>query len=447
MNNCLLFDALSYGNISEQGIASVVERIQQVQREEIEKKHKYKISFNKKENHWYTRVDGKKVKRKCKDDLLDYLIGYYNKDLTLNGIFKEYLDNRKLRVSPRTWSKDINLYNKYLKGSKLANMPIKSIKLSDGYDFVEYCLTIKPDMKKKYWANLKGFLNAMIQYAIDMEYRTTNPFEHLKPFLDKFQRNSLIRDGDTVFTREETRKVIELAELDSKNTGTSEPLGIVILFNLALRCGELCALKWSDIEENNGNTYIHIQRELVANIDDNGKSNGFIFLDHTKTLAGDRRLILNSKAIYTFELIKELNKSNNLPVGLNDYIFLRIVKENITNCTPSSFDPRLRRYCKQADMSVIKSPHDIRRTAITNLYNANMPLNKIREYAGHSSIQQTMDYIRITDDDMDMIQFLETLDVGDEIPQKKDKSCQKKDKTFKIVRYNKTPETAYLSHS
>ena len=98
-------------------------------------------------------------------------------------------------------------------------------------------------------------------------------------------------------------------------------------------------------------------------------------------------------------------------------------------------------------MSVIKSPHDIRRTAITNLYNANMPLNKIREYAGHSSIQQTMDYIRITDDDMDMIPFLETLDVGDEIPQKKDKSCQKKDKTFKIVRYNKTPETAYLSHS
>lgn len=60
-------------------------------------------------------------------------------------------------------------------------------------------------------------------------------------------------------------------------------------------------------------------------------------------------------------------------------------------------------------MTVIKSPHDIRRTVLTNLYNVGMPLKKIQIFAGHSSLQQTMDYIRISEDDLDMLRYLNTL--------------------------------------
>ena len=65
-------------------------------------------------------------------------------------------------------------------------------------------------------------------------------------------------------------------------------------------------------------------------------------------------------------------------------------------------------------MEVIKSPHDIRRTVLTNLYSVGMPLKKIQEYAGHSSLKQTMDYIRVSDDDYDISQFLNTLSEGDD---------------------------------
>lgn len=60
---------------------------------------------------------------------------------------------------------------------------------------------------------------------------------------------------------------------------------------------------------------------------------------------------------------------------------------------------------------MIKSPHDIRRTTLTNLYNAGMPLKKVQEFAGHSSLKQTMDYIRITDDDIETMQYIETLSI------------------------------------
>lgn len=66
-------------------------------------------------------------------------------------------------------------------------------------------------------------------------------------------------------------------------------------------------------------------------------------------------------------------------------------------------------------MDVIKSPHDVRRTVLTNLYYAGMPLKKIQEYAGHSSLKQTMDYIRISDDDLDMSQYLNTLSASNNI--------------------------------
>lgn len=411
MDRKLLINNYICANLSSVDCKDIVERILQLKRKEILKQHKAKISYNEKEHHWYTRINGKKIKRKNLDDLEDVIIEHYilNQQHTLISIFPDFLERRKLEVSSRTWMKDIRYFEIYLKDSDLGNKVISELTLNDGYDFLKLCLKRKPDMTKKYWNNVNGFLNKMFQYSIDMDYRQNNPFKHLKPMKDLFRKTQKTRDGDTVFSRSEQVAIITSAEKDSAKTNKAEPLGIVLLFMLGLRDGELCAIKWSDIEETINGKYIHIQRELVANINNDGKAEGFTILEHCKTPAGDRRLLLNSKAIEILKRIKVINNSNNLPTSLNDFIFLRVYNKEITFCTPRSFDPRLRKYCKQANMDIIKSPHDIRRTVLTNLYMAHMPLKKIQEYAGHSSLKQTMDYIRITDDDMDMMQYLNTL--------------------------------------
>ena len=381
-------------------------------RNEILKQHKPAIK-QLPNGKWYTRIQGKKYERVKKHDLEDLIIEKYCQVniITLNSIFNSYLSFRTKVVSSRTWKKDIQYYKNLIQNSELAQKDLSLITLDDGYTFLDYCLKIKPDMKRKYWENVRGCLTQMFQFAIDRNYINRNPIENLKPQKDLFAAPTKVRDSDTVFNKVEQTKVVTLAENDAKTKGISEPLGIVILFNLGLRDGELCALKWSDIESNFRGQYIHIQREMVANICSDGKCNGFEILPHCKTAAGDRRLPLNQKARETFEWIKQLNDANEIPTSLDDYIFLRWDKNEIRNCTPRSFDPRLRRYCKKADMEIIKSPHDVRRTVLTNLFNANMPLKKIQEFAGHSSLKQTMDYIRISDDDLDMMQYLDTLSV------------------------------------
>lgn len=360
--------------------------------------------------YYYTRLGGRKIQRRHKKDIEAEIVKYYDSRYkTLKTIYPEYLDCRKIEVANTTWKKDVYNFNTYIENSKLGDTPLPNISLEDGYTFLNHCISLYPAMKSKYWHCIRGTLNSMFQYAIDRLYISNNPIHNLKPKKDFFAPATKTKDSDTVFSQSEMVAVTQLAEKDCESTGKAEPLGIIVLFNLGLRDGELCALKWRDIEFYRGKAYIHIQREMVAHIDDTGAAHGFEVLSHCKSEAGDRRIQLNDKAIDTFNRIKLINKANTLPTTDDDYIFLRYYKGEINFCTPRSFDPRLRKYCRQAGMTVIKSPHDIRRTVLTNLYNVGMPLKKIQIFAGHSSLQQTMDYIRISEDDLDMLRYLNTL--------------------------------------
>lgn len=410
LQNNILLKLINCDNVNTDDLKALVEGMEnEMNRKEILSKHSTPIN-QLPSGKWYTRINGRKIERKNKADLEDIIVKYYSqKERTLSSIFNEYLDRRKIDVADTTWQKDIRYYEYFIRDCAIANIPLERLTLNDGYSFLEHCLKVKPDMTRKYWVNVSSCVNQIFQYAINQGIIKRNPFEKMKPKKDLFAPPAQTRDGDTVFSRSEQSKVCELAEEDAQKTKTSIPLGIIILFNIGIRISELCALKWGDIEERCKMSRIHIQREMVANVNNNGMAHGFKVLPHCKTPAGDRRLQLNAKAIYTFNKIKEYNESNGIPTSANDYIFLRWDKNKLLNCTPRSFDSRLRKYCKQADMDVIKSPHDVRRTVLTNLYMAGMPLKEIQRYAGHSTLKQTLDYIRISDDDLNLLQFLNTL--------------------------------------
>ena len=58
-------------------------------------------------------------------------------------------------------------------------------------------------------------------------------------------------------------------------------------------------------------------------------------------------------------------------------------------------------------MSVVKSIHDIRRTVITRMYHMIMKngsgdanLKGLQQFAGHSTLQQTLDYVKADSSDL-----------------------------------------------
>ena len=410
MNETLNSD-FNYANLNEENSALVEGMIQKLKRKEILDNHKPPIR-QLSNGCWYTRVNGHRIERKNKTDVENALIKAYKEQApTINKIFNDFIDWRKMELADTTWSKYITYYERYIKGSNIADKPIASLELFDGYDFIKHCLRINPSMKKKYWKNINTCLNQIFLYSIEKGFIDKNPFTNLRPKNDLFEPATVTREEDTVFTKQERIIICKIATDEAIKKCSSIPLGIVLLFNLGLRIGELCALKWGDIQTDiaTHSKYIHIHSEIRQKYKDNGKTDGFELIPHCKTKMGERLLPLNKQSKEMLKLIRELNIKSGFSTNLDDFIFVRTVNKQETYCTPRSFDPKLRRYCKLANMSCVKSSHDIRRTVITELFNAKVPAKEIQAFAGHSTFEQTLKYVRRQSESVDLVPFLDML--------------------------------------
>ena len=236
-----------------------------------------------------------------------------------------------------------------------------------------------------------------------------NPFVSFRPNKDRFAPRKIVQDRDTVFSPEELEKITEIALADAEAKQSALPLGILVIKHLGIRDGELCALKWGDIVQIKNFYVIHIQREMVSGVTPDGRYTGFEILNHCKTPKGDRLIPLSPKCLEVFGLIRKYNEQKGIPVGAEDLIFQRIRKGRVELCSPRCFYGRFARYCRMAGMSVVKSPHDMRRTFVTSLNDAQMNIKKIQQYAGHASLAQTMEYIKhrdVTDEDLEFLSKL-----------------------------------------
>ena len=82
----------------------------------------------------------------------------------------------------------------------------------------------------------------------------------------------------------------------SSDVTTTTPLAILLNFELGLRVGELCSIKWSDII----GKYIHVQRMEVHEYELTSGKNVHVetnyskrkVVEYTKTLAGDRKSVV-----------------------------------------------------------------------------------------------------------------------------------------------------------
>ena len=359
---------------------------------------------------WYTRIQGKKHERTERKDIEDLIIDFKKGRIaTINNTFSGFMVRRKTAVSSRTWAKDKHLYETYIQTADISNKPLVELNCQDAYSFLDHCLTVKRDMQYKYWKNILITLNQFFIDAIQSGIISMNPFHSFRPNKDRFVPRKIVQDCDTIFSPEELELVTQIALEDAEAKHSSLPLGILVIKHLGIRDGELCALKWGDIVEKKKFYVIHIQREMVSCVTEDGKYTGFEVLNHCKTPKGDRLIPLSPKCLEVFGLIRKYNTQNGIPTGPSDLIFQRIRKGQIELCSPRCFYGRFARYCRMAGMDVVKSPHDMRRTFVTMLNDAQMNIKKIQQYAGHASLAQTMDYIKhreVTDEDLEYLSTL-----------------------------------------
>ena len=408
----VLNSSLENANINLMELKALIKEAELKQKQN-EVLKKYRIEWRKEIGRWRTYIGGMKRERKDKQKLIDLILEFegVSADTTppLRALWKGFEKRRRAKRADTTVQLDIRYKDMYLSKSRLWTKCAGDITRDDAYEFFEFCRAEKkrPKERKKgvretdllfkqrYWWQIQATMGAFWDYICEQGYAQSNIFKDMDIHPDNFDEPTFTPEEDTVFSAWEARRVKQLALEDAENTRGSASLGILLLFTLGLRVGEICALQWRDIITlPDGRKQLHIQREIVHQ-----PSGGYKLLNHAKTRAGDRYLPLNNYCQELLKKVRTYNVINGAPVlSPDDFIFQRKWRKTWTHCTTSSFNPRIRKYCNMAGMNVIKSCHDIRRTCLTEMYDAGIPLKQLQYFAGHETPMQTLDYIRRRND-------------------------------------------------
>ena len=144
-----------------------------------------------------------------------------------------------------------------------------------------------------------------------------------------------------------------------------------------LRRGEICGLKWSDLDETAGR--LKVQRSVGVNSE----------IGETKTETGTRTILLPPS---TLHILKERHKT-----AMTEWIFPSLlIPENPV--APSAAYHRLKEILKEADLPDIRF-HDLRHTFATHALANGVDPKTLSGILGHTNASFTLDtYTHVTTD-------------------------------------------------
>ena len=153
-------------------------------------------------------------------------------------------------------------------------------------------------------------------------------------------------------------------------------LGILLSLNTGLRIGEICALKWENIDLKEKNIYV---KKTLQRVYDTENKKTKIIIDKPKTENSIRCIPLNSK------IYEELNK---IKKGFSEKDFF------LTGADGIYIEPRVYQnyYKNMLKSSKVKEYnfHVLRHTFATNCIEVGMDIKSLSEILGHATVDITL---------------------------------------------------------
>lgn len=393
-------------------LSYVQEQVEMKKRNELLEKHPYKI-WEGKDGKWRTYLPdeekGRKLlKRNSKQEIELCVINYIQQNseenikkkiannMTLQKIFPQWLDYKQIHTNSTSYTKRITAdwHRFYVVQPEFINMPLQKMT----YVFLDewaHSMIKRYNLTKKSYYNMSMILRQCLDYAVECDYLSENVFSRVKVNTKLFQRVKKKTGESQVYTiDEEERFIKDMIRRFQNHPENTAPLAVMLAFETGVRIGELCVLKFEDIEGN----YIHIQRQEIREfqkVDDyTMKFKCFKVVEYTKSEDGFRDIYLTSAAKKIIEFARYMNEINGEHCE-EGYIFVH----NHKNINHYSIQAMILRGCNKVNMEV-KTSHKIRKTYISTLIDSGLNIDAIRRFAGHSDERTTYGnycYNRMTD--------------------------------------------------
>ncbi|AIY79012.1 phage integrase family protein [Clostridium botulinum 202F] len=293
---------------------------------------------------------------------------------SFGGSFYEWLYNIHLKDKKiSTINRYEGLYNLYVKNSNLKNKKISTIKVIDiqkFYNSLENEGTTASTIKMIHKI-IKPFLNYLYINGFTIKDLGATGLLKLPKIIKK--NNTM-----TVLTLEDQEKFIH--SLDGK----SDRALYLFALGTGLRLGEILALTWSDITDNNV-----IVSKNIKNVKINDKWT-LLLQDTPKTKKSNRTVPIPKNILS--ELETHRLKQNDIKSKAGDMYKdddIIFATDFGTYIDPSNLNRRFKKLLKNAEIKPIKF-HSLRHTYATRLFENNIQPKTVSDLMGHEDIQTTL---------------------------------------------------------
>ncbi len=151
-------------------------------------------------------------------------------------------------------------------------------------------------------------------------------------------------------------------------------LGVLLCMSTGLRLGEICSLKWSDIDFDTRVLHVNRTVQRIATVEGDNTIRTTLFEDDPKSLHSNRYIPLPD-ALY--ELICHFRTDS-------EYFF-----NDNKPLEPRTYQNKFHRYLKEAGVAN-KNFHSLRHTFATNLVTTGADVKSLSEILGHANVQITL---------------------------------------------------------
>lgn len=360
-------------------LSDVQDSMEAMKREELLKKHQYKI-WQGKDGKWYTylpdesKKDGRRlIKRTTEKGIQGTLEDYYKKFEQIQKVTFKYAYDRWLEAHSISFNSENTLvkyrtdYERFFKGSDIEFMDIKLFNEENVKSFI-ISLCKEKKLAPKACKTLCGYMRNTFKSAKIHKDIPENPFENLetKQFYQYCTRKVKTPEQRTI-SNHEFKLLYEQFHLDYEKHPDYIPTYAVEFASLTgFRVGEISSLMWKDIQNgmivvNKSEKYNREKKEYWIGSTKNGK---------------ERYMPLTDEIINLLMRIKAVQKKYGFD---SEYIFAnengRIHAPVISSCAKNK--------CKQIGIPY-KSIHAYRRTFSSKLKCNGVSTTVVASLLGHT---------------------------------------------------------------
>ena len=271
-------------------------------------------------------------------------------------VLYEWLFSKKDEIKESTYLKYLIMIDTYII-DLLGKIKFKKVNNNDIKSFfeIEKISKLSDSVKN----NLFIILNASITYGIKQKYRKKFIIEKIQ-----FKRT---KNEITYFTKKEEEILVDYL----MNNMNLRNLSILLGLFSGIRIGEICALKWKDIDFINNTLTINKTAQRIKNIDESKKSKTKLVIDKPKTESSNRVIPLPDILI---TILTEYKKDDDYFIFTNDKL---IPKD------PRALEKYFTNLLKKIGIKHLNF-HSLRHTFATRLREQKVDIKVISELLGHS---------------------------------------------------------------